>query len=193
MAEQRQKETLCSDNCCYYPEVRSLNLTRSRCVIRQMVQIWLTSRGFVYGRFATLGRKHRDWHDGPVLAGCRSVCWGLCVSFDQMPMGCWTCVGGGGCWGGLHIGGRHGWWWMFGILDGWACVASLSCEGLKYYNPPPSTVHDVLTELWETPRESFTTQVTTTIDCRNSGQNHRDANQRSKSVGIGSRLYLTPS
>ena len=138
MAEQRQKETLCSDNCCYYPEVRSLNLTRSRCVIRQMVQIWLTSRGFVYGRFATLGRKHRDWHDGPVLAGCRSVCWGLCVSFDQMPMGCWTCVGGGGCWGGLHIGGRHGWWWMFGILDGWACVASLSCEGLKYYNPSPA-------------------------------------------------------
>lgn len=133
-----------------------------------------------------------DWHDGPMLAGCRSVCWGLCVSFDQMPMGCWTCVEVEVVDGGLHIWGSYGWWWICGILDGWACVTSLSCEGLKYITPPPAQ--------WMMYWQSYGRLLgvvyntgDTTIDCRNSRQNHRDVNQRSKSVGIGRRLYLTPS
>lgn len=55
-------------------------------------------------------------------------------------------------WGGI-ISGRYGGWWMCGILDGWACVTSLSCEGPQYITPPPcSTVSDVLTELHKTLR-----------------------------------------
>lgn len=29
---------------------------------------------------------------------------------------------------GMHIWGRHGGWWMFGISDGWVGVTSLRCE-----------------------------------------------------------------
>lgn len=100
-----------------------------------------------------------DWHDGPMLAGCRSVCWGLCVSFDQMPMGCWTCVEVEVVDGGLHIWGSYGWWWICGILDGWACVTSLSCEGLKYITPLQHSewcIDRAMGDSWE----SFTTLVT---------------------------------
>lgn len=47
--------------------------------------------------------------------------------------------------GVLHIWG----WWMCGILDGWACVTSLSCEGPQYITYPCAG-NDVLTEIYKT-------------------------------------------
>lgn len=53
----------------------------------------------VYGRFTTgeeaAHRKQQVWRGEPMLTVGTSARCGECVTFDQMPMGCWTRWGGG--------------------------------------------------------------------------------------------------
>lgn len=120
------------------PWIKGFNLTGAWCMICQMIQIWLTSGIVLWSIYDERMRRtlceHRDSHDDLMLArGAfhHGVRWGFMCHF-------WSDANGivdRGV-GGVHIWGRYGGWWMCGILDGWACVTSLSCEGPQYITSP---------------------------------------------------------
>lgn len=90
-------------------------------MIRQTLRIWLTS-WIVYGWFTVArgGRKQRDWHVGPVCAGCSGVCRSLCVTFDQMPTVCWT-------------------WRIWRVMDVWYFRWMSLCNIIELWRSPVHT------------------------------------------------------